>query len=200
VTQRGNRRQPTFLRPFDYELYRQLLVEQCRKAEVEIWAYCQLPNHVHMILVPSDPAGLARGIGEAHRRYTASINRREGWIGHLWQGRFASFPMGEPHLYRAVRYVLQNPVRAGLVSSAFAWPHSSLAAHVARASDGVVEIRGLDSRIEDWTKLLDDPCSFPDRSRFRRHERSGAPLLDSFEPLDVALGVAAPRAGISGPR
>src|ERR1700694_1417479 len=76
VTQRGNRRQPVFFEPSDYQLYRDLLAERCRKASVEVWAYCLMPNHVHLVLTPRTPHGLARAIGETHRQYTAFINAR----------------------------------------------------------------------------------------------------------------------------
>ena len=71
-----------------------------------------MPNHVHLIVVPESEDGLRRGIGEAHRRYTRMINFREGWRGHLWQGRFASFVLDEEYLLAATRYVELNPVRA----------------------------------------------------------------------------------------
>lgn len=64
-----------------------------------IWAYGLMTNHVHLIAVE----GLAPGISEAHRRYRRRINFQEGWRGHLWQGRFASFPMDEPYLLAAGR-------------------------------------------------------------------------------------------------
>jgi REP element-mobilizing transposase RayT len=56
VTQRGNGRARTFFGDGDYELYRDLLAENCRSAGVEVWAWCLMPNHVHLILVPSDDA------------------------------------------------------------------------------------------------------------------------------------------------
>ena len=79
--------------------------------QVEIWAYCLMPNHVHLIAVPQSADGLRRAIGEAHRRYTRMVNFRERWRGHLWQGRFASFVLDEPYLLTAVRYVELNPSR-----------------------------------------------------------------------------------------
>ena len=75
-----------------------------------------MPNHVHLIVVPQSAGSLRRAIGEAHRRYARRINFREGWRGHLWQGRFASFVMDEDHLLTAARYVELNPVR-GLVQA-----------------------------------------------------------------------------------
>ncbi len=178
VTQRGNRRQITFFRAYDYELYRELLGEQCEKGEISIWAYCLLPNHVHLIAVPGAQEGLARALGEAHRRYTTIINRREGWTGCLWQGRFASFPMEESHLRAATRYILLNPVRAGLVDRAVDWPYSSIKAHLREAVDALVDVDGLHRRIADWAGLLSDSPTWSERSRFRRHERSGLPLGD----------------------
>ena len=114
ITQRGNRRQATFFNEADYAAYLELMSEWCWRCGVAVWAYCLMPNHVHLIVVPESEDGLRRGIGEAHRRYSRRINFREGWRGHLWQGRFASFPMDERHLMLAVRYVELNPVRAKL--------------------------------------------------------------------------------------
>jgi len=74
-----------------------------------------MPNHVHLIAVPETEDGLRRAIGEAHRRYTRHINFRENWRGHLWQDRFASFPMDQNYLLATARYIELNPVRAGMV-------------------------------------------------------------------------------------
>ena len=97
VTQRGNRRHQTFFGEEDYQHYLELISRFCRAEHVAIWAYCLMPNHVHLIVVPRSSESLRRAIREAHRRYTRSINFREGWRGHLWQGRFASFVMDEDH-------------------------------------------------------------------------------------------------------
>jgi putative transposase len=112
VTKRGNRRQPVFFGDDDYRAYRVLLAEGCAAAGVAVWGYCLMPNHVHLILVPSGAEGLRAALAEAHRRYTRRVNLREGWRGYLWQGRFASVAMDEPHLMAAARYVELNPVRA----------------------------------------------------------------------------------------
>jgi REP element-mobilizing transposase RayT len=103
VTQRGNRRQQTCFCDEDYECYLELMARFCRAEHVEIWAYCLMPNHVHLIAVPQPADGLRRAIGEAPRRYTRMVYVREGWRGHLWQGRFASFVLDEPYLLTAAR-------------------------------------------------------------------------------------------------
>ncbi len=91
VTQRGNRRQATFFCDDDYQAYLDLMAEWCGEHNIEVWAYCLMPNHVHLIVVPQSADGLRRAIGQPHRRYTRRVNFRQRWRGHLWQGRFASF-------------------------------------------------------------------------------------------------------------
>lgn len=65
--------------------------------------------------VPGTVDGLAMAIGETRKRHTREINRRQGWVGHLWQGRCSSCPMDEPHALMAARYIERNPERAPLV-------------------------------------------------------------------------------------
>src|SRR5438105_2893425 len=110
IIQRGNRRQKTFFNERDYHVYLSLMAEWTARLGVEIWAYCLMTNHVHLIAVPKNEMGLRTAIGEAHRRYTRHVNFREGWRGHLWQGRFASYPMEERYLLMAARYIEKNPV------------------------------------------------------------------------------------------
>ena len=80
VTQRGNRRQQTFFGEEDYQHYLELMAQFCRAERVAIWAYCLMPNHVHLIVVPQSAESLRRAIGEAHRQYTRRINFREGVV------------------------------------------------------------------------------------------------------------------------
>ena len=84
VTQRGNRRQATFFSAADFALYKELLAAWSRRCEVEVWAYCLMPNHVHLLLAPPSKAALVRAVAETHRRYTLAINRRAGWKGASW--------------------------------------------------------------------------------------------------------------------
>ena len=143
VTQRGNRRQETFFRTEDYEAYRALMVEWCGRFGVTIWAYCLMPNQVHLVAVPESEGGLCRALGEAHRRYTRRINFREAWRGRLWQGRFASIMMDEDYLSRAVHCVELNPVRAGIVKRPGDYPFRRAAALLAGKDDTLVQVRPL---------------------------------------------------------
>ena len=176
ITQRGNRRQPTFFCHADYVTYLELMAQWCTERGVEVWAYCLMPNHVHLIAVPESEDGLRRAIGEAHRRYTRHVNFREGWRGHLWQGRFASFPLDEAHLYCATRYVELNPVRAGMAAEAAQYPWSSAAAHLAGRDDVLVKVQPLLERLGDWGRLLEPAPSEDVVAVMRRHERTGRPL------------------------
>ena len=101
VTQRGNRREAIFFEDGDHEVYLDLLAEQTLKAGVSVWAYCRMPNHVHLILKPGHADDLGRAVGEAHRRSTNFIDTRGRWTGHLFQSRFASVVLDGLHLIRA---------------------------------------------------------------------------------------------------
>jgi putative transposase len=90
----------TFFGDHDYALYRDLLAENCRASEVDVWAWCLMPNHVHLILVPSDPDGLRRALARVHRNYAGIIQARRKRSGHFWQGRFGAVAMNEAHLER----------------------------------------------------------------------------------------------------
>jgi putative transposase len=202
VTARGNRREPIFFEDGDQDVYCDMLAEQTRKMGVAVWAYCLMPNHVHLILAPGDEAGLGRAVGECHRRYTAFVNARARWTGHLFDGRYASVAMDEAHLIAAVRYVSLNPVRAGLVSSADDWAWSSVRAHRAGANDGLVEVRPILDRVEDFAALVSADPEIEARhtgavQALRASERTGRPLgaRDFVDDLERRLGRPLARRG-----
>jgi putative transposase len=189
VTQRGNRRQPTFFNDEDYSVYIDLMAEWCVKYHVDIWASCLMPNHVHLIAVPETEEGLARAIGETHRRYTRRINFREKWRGHLWQERFSSFPMDESYLLAAARYVEMNPVSANMVVHPEDYPWSSARAHFAAQDDLLVKVEPLLSLVGDWNNFLVMPTE-DETTMIRKHDRTGRPLGQSsfVERLEEQLG------------
>jgi putative transposase len=196
ITQRGNRRQKTFFCKEDYELYRELMSQWCIHYGVEIWAYCLMPNHVHLIAVPRETDGFHKAIGEAHRRYTRHINFREGWRGHLWQGRFASCVMDENYLITAARYIECNPVRAHLVKYPADYPWSSAKAHMKNRNDGLVRVKPLLQLIHDWGPFLQDGTEKEMGTLIRRHENTGRPLGNN----SFVLGLEAQLGRKLGPR
>lgn len=176
VTQRGNRRQQTFFEEGDYALYRDLLAEASRKSGSEIWSYCLMPNHVHLIVVPSHEDGLRMAFADAHRRYTGFINARNRWTGHLWQGRYGAVAMDEAHLHHAARYVALNPVRARLCDRAEQWPWSSTRAHLAGKDDRLVTVGPLLERVGDFAAFLGNEEDQRAARALRMAETTGRPV------------------------
>ncbi|MDF2371426.1 MAG: transposase [Rhizobiaceae bacterium] len=180
VTQRGNRRGQVFFEEADYALYLDMLAESAARARCEVWAYCLMPNHVHIILVPSEADGLRRTFADLHRRYTGYVNARARTTGHLWQGRYGSVVMDETHLFHAIRYVTLNPVRAGLVKRAEEWPWSSARAHLAGHDNGVVKVAPVLERVGDLQQFLGEPTDEDAAyASLRRAETIGRPVGDT---------------------
>ena len=178
VTQRGNGRARTFFGEDDYALYRDLLAANCRAAGVEVWAWCLMPNHVHLILVPSDPDGLRRALARVHRVYAGTIQARRKRTGHFWQGRFGAVAMDEEHLAAALRYVSLNPVRARLVERAQDWRWSSTRAHLRGKGDGFTALAPIRERFPRFADLLDGEPDTDMFDRLRAAESIGRPLGD----------------------
>jgi putative transposase len=153
VIQRGNRKQEVFFNDNDHLYYLRLLKEHCVIYDLKIWAYCLMGNHVHLIAVPQEQESF-RAIAEIHRRYTYMINARQGWRGHLWEGRFKSAPMDARHLFAAVRYVERNPVRANIVRKAEDYRWSSARSHVHGIKNDLLEHNFLMDEITDWSAYL----------------------------------------------
>ena len=179
VTQRGNGRARTFFADADYALYRDLLTEHCHAAGVEVWAWCLMPNHVHLILVPSDPDGLRRALARVHRTYAGIIQARRKRSGHFWQGRFGAVAMDEEHLAAALRYVSLNPVRARLVERAQDWRWSSTRAHLRGKDDGLTALKPIRDRIRDFADLLGSEPETDLFAQLRAAESIGRPLGDN---------------------
>jgi putative transposase len=190
VTQRGNRRLRTFFHADDYMAYLDFITAAKPKAGCDIWAYCLMPNHVHFVIVPQNKHSLARLFTEAHRRYTRMINFRENWRGHLWQERFHSFVMDEPHLNATVRYVELNPVSARLCERPQDWRWSSIHAHLKSSEDNLVTVKPMLDRFPDWAAYLGDHQSDQMLQRVRKHTRTGRPLgsVRFIETLEALSG------------
>jgi putative transposase len=178
VTQRGNGRARTFFEDSDYALYRDLLAENCRAADVEVWTWCLMPNHVHLVLVPSDPDGLRRALSRVHRSYAGIIHARRRRSGHFWQGRFGAAAMDEQYLAAALRYVALNPVRARLVDRAQDWRWASTRAHLRNKDDGITALKPIRDRFPRFGDLLDTEPEADLFDRLRAAESVGRPLGD----------------------
>ena len=181
ITQRGNRKLQTFFCDNDYRAYMRFLAHEKTRAGAEIWAYCLMPNHVHLVVVPSNEQSLALLFKEAHRKYTRRINSRKGWSGHLWQERFHSFPMDESHTVAAIRYIEMNPVEGGLCDTPTGWRWSSVHAHLRGEDDMLATVRPMLARFPDWNGFLEGASPRVARKALDHHGRTGRPAgEDSF--------------------
>ncbi|NWF94216.1 MAG: transposase [Syntrophaceae bacterium] len=179
VTQRGNYQQPVFEESDDFAQYKSWLMEYSRKYGLEIWAYCLMSNHVHFVCVPKREDSLSRTFNTLHMRHSQYLNRRRGTKGHLWQGRFYSCILDERHLYGAVRYVENNPVRAGIVREALDYEWSSAKNHVKGEEDILLSGRcPLEDEIEDWKAYLKETEDKKVIEAIRKNSLSGRPCGD----------------------
>jgi putative transposase len=176
VTHRGNRRADVFVDDEDRLLYKNCVEECARKAKLEIWAYCLMSNHVHLLVVPQREDSLAKGVGLAHRRYAVALNKRHGWDGHLWANRYFSTPLDDAHLWAAVRYVERNPVRAAMVETASEYPWSSALAHTTGQADTLLwPERPFPGPVKGWSDFLRDDDDPEQLARIRRCTKTGRP-------------------------
>ena len=158
---------------------------------LDVWAYCLMSNHVHLIAVPMRDESLSRALRDAHTVYAMRFNTLTQMTGHVWQGRFYSCPLDEPHLWAAVRYVERNPVRAGLVLRAEEYKWSSAQAHCGTAKDALLSREfPAPSIVEDWSEWLaeDEDAALTDRIRQRTNtgRPCGSPAF--VERLEGLIG------------
>ena len=176
ITQRGNHKEEVFFGDETRHDYLALLRRYARRCGLEIWAYCLMPNHVHLIVVGRSKDSLARAIGNAHREHSRRINRAREWTGHLWANRFYSTALDESHLWNAVRYVESNPSRAGLVACATDYRWSSARAHAGLHHDPLLAAgRPFPGSIACWATWLDDGPNWPEYDALRRNTSTGRP-------------------------
>ncbi len=125
VTSRGDRREDIFHDDDDRVAWLNALGEVCLRFNWRVHAYCEMTNHYHFV-VETPEANLSKGMRQLNGIYTQRFNRRHGLVGHLFQGRFKAILVErDAYLLELARYVVLNPVRAGMVREAGEWPWSS---------------------------------------------------------------------------
>jgi REP-associated tyrosine transposase len=125
VMSRGNYKQDVFFADDDRHRFLALLSRAAQRHGWEVLAYCLMTTHYHLVLT-TPSAGLSPGMRQLNGGYSRQTHRRLDRAGHLFQNRFLSESIAdEQHLYESCRYVVLNPVRAGLCIDPSAWPWSS---------------------------------------------------------------------------
>ena len=176
VTQRGNNRQPIFLDREDHLRYLGFLETSLQEHDIDLLGFCLMPNHIHHVLVPPNAESLASAMNQTSSGYARSFNRRYQRSGHLWQCRYYSCSMDSAHLYRALRYVEMNPVRAGLVQAAWQHEWSSAALHAGKTdllTGLTVGLKDAGLDIHDWGGYLTEAQGDTDRVRIRSFTSRG---------------------------
>ena len=179
ITQRGNAKRFILEDEADRKVYLDLLKQSTEQHGIAIIGYCVMSNHVHLVAVPRKADGMARALKEAHGRFASYWNALHRSTGHVWQGRYYSCPLDEPHLWEALRYTELNPVRASLVTGAERWDWSSAAAHCGADSTGpwlAMHLwRGRWSAVT-WRAYLDAGITESQLAAIRRSTYTGRPL------------------------
>ena len=162
----------------DRLVYLGLLQQHAKSRRLAILGYCLMPNHVHLIVVPEREDSLRTAMRNAHGRYAAYLNARQATSGHVWQGRYYSCPLGEDHLWAALRYTERNPVRAGMVVDAAEFPWSSARVHASGGWDGLVDVGLWSERwtLAEWRDFIAVTEFERESEAIRRSTHCGRPL------------------------
>ncbi len=169
---RGNDRSTVFHSIYDYRDFVVLLREARARFDVEVFAFALMPNHFHLVARPASSAALRAYMHWLLTSHVRRHRRRHGGSGHVWQGRFKSFPVqNDGHALTVMRYVLRNPIRAGLATSVVDWPWSSF--HGASMVDAWPVAAPPDLRA--WVDANEDETQL---ARLRQSVRRRAPFGD----------------------
>ena len=179
VLNRGVGRMRLFLKDADFEAFEAILERTLETRPMRILAYTLMPNHWHLVLWPQrdgDLGAFMQKLTITHARNWQVYRRRVGY-GHLYQGRYKSFPIeGDEHFYQVVRYVERNPLRASLVRRAEDWRFSSLGRrlHGSRESNKLLSDWPV-PRPRSWVQYVNQPQSEAELAAVRRSVERGQP-------------------------
>lgn len=178
VTQRGSNRMDIFIDSDDRELFLGGLRRWTRQTETQVWAWCLMSNHFHLLLVPTAMDGLAKTLHGVTFGYAQHFNQKYRRCGRLWQNRYYSAPLdARTHLWTVARYIERNPVRASIVLQAEDWRWSSARAHTRGERDATVSqpdwLEGSDRKA--YRQFLNESG---DENEIRRATSTGRPIGD----------------------
>ncbi len=190
ITHRGNYKQIIFKDEEDFIFYASLITKYSKKYGLMFLSYTLMPNHVHFIAIPENRDSLAKTFNVTQMTYAQRINEKRSVAGHLWGDRFYSCILDPSHLYRAVRYVERNAIRAGLTKKPWSWEWSSAREHV-EGKKGLIPLVDIADFIEvaDWKKYLYEEDDDKYIEELRKHTKSGRPTGETafIEKLETLL-------------
>lgn len=192
ITQRGNYKQNIFSDDGDKVKYLTLVKEYTERYKVEVLSYCLMVNHIHFIMVPpeSDTFGLI--FNQISRRYAKYFNYKFDRTGHLWQDRYYSCPLDKDHLFEAMRYIENNPVKAGYVRSPEEYSWSSAQGHIDPSikDEILADYTPYLEKIENWKEYLNEKQNEHIISNIRLCTKNGRPSgnEDFIQKLEYKTG------------
>lgn len=187
VLNRANLGAAVFQKDGDFRAFTALIEDACKRLPIGVLAYCLMPNHFHLVLEPAEQGNLSKWMQWLMTSHVRRYHRHHGTSGHVWQGRFKSFPIqADDHLHAVLRYVERNPLRAGLVGAAQDWPWSSL--RWWRRSDRPRWLTdGPFDRPADWVRRVNRPQTEAEEEAMRKSINRGAPFgSDSWQARAAA--------------
>ena len=179
---RANARLAIFTKDDDFEAFERVLAEAIARHDMRLLAYCVMRNHFHLVLWPKADGDLSRFMRWLTLTHTQRwhAHRHSAGSGHLYQGRFKSFPVqSDEHLYTVCRYVERNALRAGLVMRAEQWRWGSLwwmTNAAAGASPALPLTPWPIARPADWVDRVNTPLSRLEEEAILRCIRRGQPF------------------------
>jgi putative transposase len=173
-------RLPLFEKEGDYEAFERVLDEAQQRHPTRILSYCLMPNHWHFVLWPKEDGELTAFLRWLTHTHTMRwhAHHHTGGTGHLYQGRFKSFPVeSDEHLLTVIRYVERNPLRANLVQRADQWRWCSVwrRRHAKRSQRSILHAWPI-PRPRNWLERLDGPLTDAELEAVRRSARRGRPF------------------------
>ncbi len=170
VINRGNARATVFHKDDDYLAFINLLAEAKSKSPVKTLAFCLMPNHFHLVLQPETTLTLSTFMQWFLTCHVRRYHRIYRTSGHVWQGRYKSFPIQQDeHLLTVIRYVLRNPVRAKLAHRTDQWPWSSI------QYPEIIDSWPLPQPL-NWNQWIEQPLSALELLRIRTCVNRQAPF------------------------
>ncbi|UCC39536.1 MAG: transposase [Candidatus Aminicenantes bacterium] len=175
VLNRGNGKQEVFHKDQDFVVFIRIMKEAKKRYPLNIFAYCLMPNHFHIVLKPNRANHLSNWIQLLMTSHVRRYHNHYQTNGHIWQGRYKNFIIQrDEHLLTVLRYVEANPIRAGLVSSARDWLWSSHNERICDEIDGIVDNPPIDLP-SDWARYVDEPLRYTELGKLHQSVNRQSP-------------------------
>ncbi|MGB7055572.1 MAG: transposase [bacterium] len=185
VLNRGNGKQIVFHKDKDYAAFVTLMQEATIRIPISLYAYCLMPNHFHMVVMPHGGETLSVWMQWLMTSHVRRYHGHYGTSGHIWQGRFKSFIVKQDdHLLNVLRYVEANPVRAGMVTSAKNWQWSSHRLRIEGIQSSLLSALPVELP-DNWVSLVNESFTQKDLEMLRKSVGRQTPYGDLLWQAEI---------------